>query len=57
MEIVQRILGKIVGEQVSAEELELVSGGLADRCASIGYSTYEENDGSSSLVFKCCDAL
>lgn len=27
MELVQRILGKIVGQEISAEELELVSGG------------------------------
>jgi hypothetical protein len=29
---VQRILSKIVGEEISAEELELVSGGLQDSC-------------------------
>lgn len=27
MELVQRILGKIVGQEISAEELEMVSGG------------------------------
>lgn len=36
MEIVQRILGKVVGEQISIEELELVSGGLVDVCSTQG---------------------
>lgn len=36
MEIVQRILGKIIGEQVSVEEMEIISGGLSDVCAERG---------------------
>lgn len=32
MEFVERILGKIVGEELPEEELELVSGGLINTC-------------------------
>ena len=32
MEFVERILGKIVGEDISVEEMELVSGGMVDQC-------------------------
>lgn len=43
MEIVERILAKVVGEELSKEELELTSGGIIDRCASYPpeYITWE----------------
>lgn len=30
--IVQRIMNKVVGQQISAEELELISGGTISKC-------------------------
>jgi hypothetical protein len=55
MEIVQRILGKIVGEQVSAEELELVSGGLADRCAQNGQTNTWSGGEPYAGTYQGCD--
>jgi hypothetical protein len=43
MEFVQRILAKVVGEEISTEELDLVSGGRQDWCQSVGgYGTYRD---------------
>lgn len=46
MEIVDRILGKIVGAELSDEEMESVSGGMVDYCTQIGgYATVDEGAG------------
>ncbi len=36
MEIIERILGKLVGEEVKVEEMELIAGARIDACTSIG---------------------
>jgi hypothetical protein len=36
MEIVARILSKVVGQEVSVEEMELVAGGRIDSCIPTG---------------------
>ena len=46
MEVVQRILSKIVGAKISVEETELVAGGRLDECRSLdGYRTYPDIGG------------
>jgi hypothetical protein len=39
MQIVQRILNKVIGEEISAEQLEEVAGGLKDMCEG-GWNTW-----------------
>lgn len=41
MEIVERILAKIVGQEIGAEELAEIAGGMMnhDPCAGLGYIT------------------
>lgn len=41
MEIVERILAKIVGQEIGAEELAEIAGGMRidDACAGMGYTT------------------
>jgi hypothetical protein len=36
MEVVERILSKVVGKELSVEEIELVGGGQNDHCVSAG---------------------
>jgi hypothetical protein len=51
MKIVQRILSKVVGQEISVEEMELVSGGQQDYCELVGgYGTYEAG---STVIGKC----
>lgn len=38
MEVVQRILNKVIGEEIPAEQLEEVAGGLKDVCE--GHNTW-----------------
>lgn len=51
MEIVQRILNKIVGQDVSADEMEQVSGGVLLDCGMEGWVTYSE----TSIPRRLCD--
>jgi hypothetical protein len=50
MEFVERILSKIVGEDISEEELELVSGGMIDTCPAIQCRTWAD-----SINFSDCE--
>ncbi len=52
MDIVERILGKIVGEEIAAEELEMVAGGLIEICAGMGgYVTRSTTGGGNRCDF------
>jgi hypothetical protein len=52
MEIVQRIMGKLVGEEISVEEQEEVSGALKDSCET-GFPTWGGEAGGASWA--TCD--
>lgn len=50
-----RILGHVVGHQYTAEELEMISGGLADSggtCGCDAYTTYN-GTGSGPITSEC----
>jgi hypothetical protein len=52
MQIVQRIMSKLVGEEISVEQLEEVSGGRKSSCED-GFATWNDlGDGSGSTT---CD--
>ncbi len=43
MEIVERILTKVVGQEITTEEMEQVAGGKMDWCTSVGgYGTVDD---------------
>jgi hypothetical protein len=50
MEIVQRILAKVVGQDISVEEMEQVAGGKVDACETMGGYGTVTNDG---MMSKC----
>jgi len=52
MQIVQRIMNKLVGEEISMEQLEEVSGAQKDSCEN-GFRTFQGTDGTSA--FAPCD--
>jgi hypothetical protein len=48
MEFVERILAKVVGEELSQKEVEEVSGARLDWCSSVGgYATYDITTGAA----------
>jgi hypothetical protein len=55
MELVQRILSKVVGEEISVEEMTQVSGGAQDICEKMGgYGTViDGSDGGAAHGY--CD--
>jgi hypothetical protein len=53
MEFVQRIMSKVVGQEISEAELELIAGGLKDPCTTGGgYHTVSEYGGLGECDFK-----
>lgn len=40
MEFVERILSKVIGVELSADELEVVAGGMADPCPNHNYTEF-----------------
>jgi len=53
MQIVQRIMNKLVGEEIPVEQLEEVSGALKSTCED-GYATFDD-DGSGHGGYARCD--
>jgi hypothetical protein len=52
MEIVQRIMSKLVGEEISLEELDEVSGALKNSCED-GHPTWNGDYGNGGIA--SCD--
>lgn len=49
MELIERIMSKVVGKEISAEELLQVAGGREDMCsASNGYPTVPDEPGATT---------